>query len=114
MTAASDAQKSLQDDNSYQTVIVIVLTMVLANSAVLLRLLARRTMKLSLMADDYMAVLAAVRETRIPFISFFLSFFRAGCSEAYLQIDIKDMGEKTETDQATVIRQRQCDHLSFL
>lgn len=73
MTAASDAQKSLQDDNSYQTVIVIILTMVLANSAVLLRLLARRTMKLSLMADDYMAVLAAVREMCIPFLSFFLS-----------------------------------------
>lgn len=75
MTAASDAQTSLQDDNSYQTVIVIVLTMVLANSAVLLRLLARRTMKLSLMADDYMAVLAAVRETRIPFFSYLLSSF---------------------------------------
>ncbi len=55
------SEQSLQDDNSYQTVIVIVLAMVLTNCAVLLRLLARKMMKLQLMADDYVTILAAVR-----------------------------------------------------
>ena len=49
------------DDNSYQMVIVIVLAMVLVNGAVVLRLLARKMMKLPLMGDDYLIVLAAVR-----------------------------------------------------
>ena len=61
MTVAASKRKSLPDDNSYQTVVVVVLAMVLVNCAVLLRLLARRTMKLPLMIDDYMAILAAVR-----------------------------------------------------
>ena len=53
--------RSPGDDNSYQTVIVIVLAMVLVNGAVLLRLLARKMMKLPLMGDDYLIILAAVR-----------------------------------------------------
>ena len=55
------SEPSPRDDNSYQTVIVIVLAMVLTNGAVLLRLLARKMMKLQLMGDDYMAIFAAVR-----------------------------------------------------
>lgn len=56
-TAASDAASQ---DNSYQTVIAIVVAMVLVNVAVFLRLLARKLMKLPLMADDYMIMVAAV------------------------------------------------------
>ena len=55
------SKRSPRDDNSYQTVIVMVVAMVLVNCSVLLRLLARKMMKLQLMADDYMIILAAVR-----------------------------------------------------
>ena len=58
---AASEQSLREDDNSYQTVIVIVLSRVLTNCAVLLRLLARKMMKLQLMADDYTTILAAVR-----------------------------------------------------
>lgn len=40
---------------------MMVVAMVLVNCSVLLRLLARKMMKLQLMADDYMINLAAVR-----------------------------------------------------
>ncbi|KAG7004638.1 hypothetical protein G7Y79_00024g055880 [Physcia stellaris] len=56
-TAASD---TASQDNSYQTVIAIVVAMVLVNVAVFLRLLARKLMKLPLMADDYMIMVAAL------------------------------------------------------
>ena len=55
------SKRAPRDDNSYQTVIVMVVAMVLVNCSVLLRLLARKMMKLQLMADDYMIILAAVR-----------------------------------------------------
>ena len=54
------SEQSLGDDVSYQTIIVMVVSMVLVNSAVLLRLIAIRMMKLQLMADDNRIILAAV------------------------------------------------------
>ena len=54
------SEQSLRDDVSYQTIIVMVVSMVLVNFAVLLRLIARRMMKLQLMADDNMIIVAAV------------------------------------------------------
>lgn len=54
------SKRSPRDDVSYQTVIVMVVAMVLVNCAVLLRLLARKMMKLQLMADDYLIMFAAL------------------------------------------------------
>ena len=56
------SQEGLHDDVSYQTIAVMVVSMVLVNCAVLLRLIARKKMKLPLLADDYMILLAAVCE----------------------------------------------------
>ena len=55
------SEKSLHDNVSYQAVAVMVISMVLVNSSVLLRLVARRMMKLPFKADDFMIILAAVR-----------------------------------------------------
>ena len=60
-TAMATSEQSPRDDVSYQTVIVVVVSMVLVTCAVILRLTARKMMKLKLMADDYMIILAAVR-----------------------------------------------------
>lgn len=48
------------DNVSYQTVIVLVISLVLVNVSVLLRLISRKLLRLPLKADDYIIILAAV------------------------------------------------------
>ena len=54
------SEEEIHDNVSYQAIIVMVISMVLVNGSVLLRLVARRMMKLPLKADDFMIILAAV------------------------------------------------------
>lgn len=58
--AAATGEERASDDNGHLVVTAIVVSMVLLNLAVALRLLSRKLLNLPLMADDYMIFLAAV------------------------------------------------------
>ena len=73
--AADTANEHGSDDNSHLVVTAIILSMVLLNVAVTLRLFSRKLLKLPLMADDYMIFLAAVNTPPV------LICTRAVCSE---------------------------------